>query len=992
MPITVPAKYLYKGAKWTGQQLGIVSKGGAPSPEQVRLAKLRAARQRSLAAQARARAADAQTNAELRAQQAIEPIRRRRGRRRRRRGPVQGGRHADRRGRGQPGGHDEPRRRRLVRWVFDPGLRRQLERLRRVQPSIERPVGNPGPEESPARAAHEKKIIAKAAEKSATGIKIRSGAALYAKAHKGDKKAKAAIRTMVAKAKRGDQQAIADTRAVQAGRLAVLAREKAQKREAVALHRKARQLKVVALQKKLEARAATKLVRMERKHDLKKLATVERKAAAGSPRHRAYVAKQVADAKKGDTKAQKRVRAMQLAKSVRKAAPTARERRNLLAAQKLVEQAKKGNPKAVRQVRVIQAAARAGNPNAKRAAERLAVGAAIAAIIATGTVVLASDEKRKKNKKSRADHARTVADAKNKLAAGTASREELAAGSRSAQALGDKKTAGELAVAATNTPSATEQLKRTAPVVAAKEAGNEEAKKAIVDSLDAAKTGDPAAIQKTAKVVAVQTIDDLNKGQPISPAMRDAVNLNERAKAGDPTAIAEAQKIQEASTSPNPAPEATMAAVSLGAAVAMDKALAAKPKAKAEMLARVNPPLPEGEQTAASAEVHALVAKANDGTITPEEGVRGVRLAERINQPKLAAEIAAKAPPYVNEHPLSSLPDVPLAPIASLGNLFWESVRALTFSTRDPLANYRGGLVARSKNQSAVEPASSAGWSPFSYFRSAAPWIAPLASTAAAAASITNLISQKQHKGAPAPAAPTAPAAPAAPTTPVTPAAPAAEVKATSSQVPTTSEPDLSAISEGSATQGEVTVTEDEVNKMKAGLAQFKAAKWKQPYPIVIDTASFRDDISNNPTVTPEEKAIWNQLVQEKVVAVSSLGRRMRLNQKTRKPEIVLSGDAAPPTPEDVKSRIRKEIAEEGILPPTPAARGKKKGESSTLGADKSFKDYVMEAVRSKKMSRDDFNSALEAHLGKDASKEKKVASGEKILKFLAGKGVKVET
>jgi hypothetical protein len=328
---------------------------------------------------------------------------------------------------------------------------------------------------------------------------------------------------------------------------------------------------------------------------------------------------------------------------------------------------------------------------------------------------------------------------------------------------------------------------------------------------------------------------------------------------------------------------------------------------------------------------------------------------------------------------------MPLAPITSKRELFWESIKALTFSTRDPLANYRGGLVARSKNQSTVEPASSAGWSPFSYFRQAAPWIAPLASTAAAAASFTNLLANKQHKNAPAqPAAPAAaPTAPAATVQAVAAPAPAAQSPA----APPT-EPDLSAISEGS----EVTVTEDEVNKMKAGLAQFKSAKWKQPYPIVIDTASFRDDVTNNPTVTPEEKAIWNQLVQEKVVAVSSLGRRMRLNQKTRKPEIVLSGDAAPPTPEDVKSRIRKEIAEEGILPPTPATRGKKKGESSTLGSDKSFKDYVKEAIRSKKMSRDDFNSALEAHLGKDAGKEKKVASGEKILKFLAGKGVKVET
>ena len=69
-PVWAPAYGVYKGAKWTGQQLGITSKGGS-NPEQQRLAMMRAAAKRRQAAEARAAAADAQTAAEQRAQAAI---------------------------------------------------------------------------------------------------------------------------------------------------------------------------------------------------------------------------------------------------------------------------------------------------------------------------------------------------------------------------------------------------------------------------------------------------------------------------------------------------------------------------------------------------------------------------------------------------------------------------------------------------------------------------------------------------------------------------------------------------------------------------------------------------------------------------------------------------------------------------------------------------------------------------------------------------------
>jgi hypothetical protein len=90
-----------------------------------------------------------------------------------------------------------------------------------------------------------------------------------------------------------------------------------------------------------------------------------------------------------------------------------------------------------------------------------------------------------------------------------------------------------------------------------------------------------------------------------------------------------------------------------------------------------------------------------------------------------------------------------------------ETVKALTFSTRDPLANYRGGLAARAKVAPTIEPVSSSGWSPFGFFKKYADFITPLAASTAAVSSLTTLLSKKG--GNKAPAAPVAPVAPVAP-------------------------------------------------------------------------------------------------------------------------------------------------------------------------------------------------------------------------------------
>jgi hypothetical protein len=809
-PVWLPAKHLYQGAKWVGQKMGIVSKGGS-SPEQQRLSMMRAAAQRRKAATARAAAADAQTTAELRAQQAIA---------------ASADAEADAAD-AESLAKEAAMKTREVE--ADP------DQYQDDQSGWESFVGK-----------EDVAVLAKAKSKDATGVKIRSGASLYQKATKGDPQAKKAIRTMVAKAKAGDQQAIRDVRAVQAGMKVVKARQKAEKKKARILASQARKAKVVAVQRKFEAAAANKLVRMERKRELSKLSKIERRAAAGNKPARAYVAKQVDLAKKGDKKASARVQKLKLVQKVRKSAPTTRERRNLATAGKLYDRARRGDKKAVRQIMVIQAAAKKGNPNAKRAVQRIALAKTVAAAVATGAVtgaVLASSKKDKKKltrKQAQAQVARSQAKAK----ARTGSREELAAGARAAQALGDKETAGALAVAASQAPSATETLKKTATVVAAKEAGNQDARSAINASFEAAKAGDPGEIKKMGNVVAAQTIDDVNKGRPVPPAMRDAVNLQERIAAGDPVAIDTAKKISESATGENPPAEAVAAAISLAAAGVTARALAAKPKARQEFLEKVNPPLQGAEATVAERQLGEYLAKAKGGTISPEEGVVAERLAERLNKPRVAAQIAAMAPPAPPATPLSSMPDLAQAPITGVLSLIKESLRALTFSTRDPLANWREGVSARAKQKTAVPVAGTddSGWSPFDWVKRNLAVIAPSTALAASAVSLATSIAAKQQK----PAAP----APAPAATPAVQPAPAAAVKKSASEDPATS-----------------------------------------------------------------------------------------------------SGSA-----------------------------------------EKTFKDYVAEALASKQMSRGDFNRAVEAQTGRDANPQTKMAVGKKIVEFLVSKGVKVTT
>ena len=818
-PIWLPAKGITK--------LFAPGGGGKSNPEQVRLAQMRAANQRLKAAQARAAAADSQNEAEQRAQEAIAAA-------------------AD----AEADAADA-----------EAAVKEQAMRTKETEAAPELARQNQSQDDQEAasgaefvgswtdfvgKGTREAKLVAKASEESPTGTKIRAAAQVYKRAKAGDPKAVRAVRVMVAKARGGDPQALRDVNAMKAARLSLATKKKAQRKQLVAKARAARRARVVATQRKFEAQAAEKLARMSRRRELAKMAKVERMASRGHPKARAYVAKRVAAAKRGDKKAQAQVQAMRLGRVVRTSVTTRQERQNMRSAERMARRVRAGDPRATRQFMVLQAAAARGNPNAKRALRRVALASAVLGTITTGVVVLPREDQVASKKKSRKlapgtpEHARAqrqVAVAKEKAKAGVATREELVAAARQARDLGDQSSAGVLAQASSKAPSATEDVKRAAGRVAAAQAGDVTAQKELGADLQAARKGDADSINKLGQVAAARTVEAVEKGQPVPPAMRDAVNLQERARAGDPVAQETLRNVSEAATSAAPSADATAAAVYATGAAAVASALASKPKARREFMERVNEPVSKAEMPAAQAELATVLARVNEGTATPEEGERGVELAMRLHKPRVAAEISAKAPPVYRDS-MSTLPDQPLPPVTGVRSLVRASLAALTFSTPDPLGNYREALASRGSPD-----AVSLGWSPFDVFKifkkagPALPVVAMLSAPVAATASVASLFKGGRKNVAPAPAPAPSPA-----------------------PVPATSPP-----------------------------------------------ASPRKD--------PEE---------------------------------------------------------------------------AVAGEDDTFRKLVRAALKSKKMSRDDFNRAVAAHVEAGASSEVKAAAGEQVLKFMEKRGVKV--
>ena len=745
-PIWLPAKGIYKG-----EQALFGQKGGGSSPEQQRLSMMAAAAKRRQAAEARAAAADAQTESEQRAQLAIAEA-------------------ADAEAAAKDAealAKEEAMKTKEVQ--ADPSSLVKDDESGEFCGSW---VGFVG------KGTKDAKIVVAANQNTPTGIKIRAGNRLYKKAKAGDPKSIAAIQAMTAKANAGDPQALRDVNAIQAGKAFQAAQKRAQRKQAAVAaraqrkkaalaNREARRLKVVAFQKAYESRIANKMCRMSRTRELKKHWKVERMAAAGNPKAQAYVKQQVALSKKGDKRAKAHVQAMQQGRLIRQKVRTPRDVRNMKEAERFARRLARNDPKTLREYEILKAAANKGNPNAIRAIDRIKLAAMVLSTINTG--VVATTHKGKKGAKRDAairSAQKQVATAQKKAATHTGSREELAAGAKAAHALGDNATAGQLAQQAATAPSATETIKKKAAMRAAAEADNPEAKAELTANLTDAKKGGVGGIKEIGKLMAVDTADKIEKGEPLPQTMKDAVSLNERIKAGDPVATQQAKEITEQATSPNPSPEATLAAGALVGAQLMDKSLAAKPKAKAELLAQVEPPFPEAEKSAATAELKETLDKTNAGTVTPIEAQRGIAIAMRMGQPKVAAMISAKAPPpEENEYPLSSLPDRPLPPITGPLSLLKASLKALTFTTRNPIANYREGVASRGGIPIESLP-TVMGWSAFDSFakKISLPGLAMASLPVMAITSVTSLFKKPKEQKivvqmAPPPATPAAPAA-----------------------------------------------------------------------------------------------------------------------------------------------------------------------------------------------------------------------------------------
>lgn len=968
-PVWLPAKGIYKGSQ------ALFGSKGKANPEQARLNRLRAAQKRATAAAARARAADSQNEAEYRAQQAIAAA-------------------ADAEADAQ-----------------DAEATAKEQAMRTAEVEAAPDLQDDGSDDSQGafvggwtallgKDTQRSKAVAKASEDSPAGQKIRGAAAVYRRAKAGDPRAVKAVKSMVARTKAGDQQALRDVTAMKAARIAVEAREwareqepsevyrrakagdkkarkavkalmvraksgdrqalrdveamkaellaiatrrkalKEQKQALAASNRAARRARVVAVQKRGEAWTAERLARMSRKRELRKLAAVERKAAGGNARARAFVVQRVAAAKRGDERARAQVQGLKLARVVRQSTRTRTERKNMRAAQYLARRIRANDPKAIRQLEVIKAAAAQGNPNAKRGLRRLAIAGAVTATVATGVVALPRAGKKKAERPTPgtpqfAEAKKQVAAAREQAAAGTATREELTAKARVAESVGDLRSAGKLAEAAASAPSATEGVKRAALDVKAAEAGSPEARAKLDKDLSAAKAGDPDAVNKLGQVAAARTVEAVERGQPVPQAMRDAVNLQERARSGDPAAQATLQRVSEAATAPNPAPEATAAAVYATGAAALASSLASKPTARRELMERVNEPVPPAEQSAARAELAAVVRKTEEGTATPEEGQRGVQLAMRLHQPRVAAEISAKAPP-LEVDAMSTLPDQELAPIAGAWDLLKATLKALTFTTRDPLGNYREGVAARSRT-APPEAVSSSGWSPFAFFarlRPALPALALLSAPVTATAAVVNAARGK--KSSPAPVAKAEPAAPPAP------------AKSDESEVPGTS---------------------------SAGSDDFRE---------IVASALKERKISKRDL----EKAVdANPISKTNATARTALANQVRKFLEERK--VVVSGDED--TAGDQVSYVRDgKRYYHGRGPARSKTHGVAGDESAPAGDVKVFRVLATKALQDKKMSRDEFNQAVAANLGKTATRDERTLAAAKLLQFLEKRGVRV--
>ena len=707
-PVTIPLQYAWKGTKaaaqWTGRQLGITH--GGTSPEQARLQRLKAAQARIRAAKARAQAADAQSEAEYRTQQQLASAADAEADAADAEATAKEAAMETAEAQYLPGQTDEEAE--AANAAVDASGRRLSSSAMGaaaysnfgVKPTVTPLPATPAPK-SPAQSAKDAeldklmkasynsrkqlkaarrtlvakhdpkaaKILAVSAEKTPAGMKLKAAMKLYVAAEKRGSKERLAVAVMAAKAKKGDKQALADVQALKLAGIAVKAERKAAKQVERIAKRRARAAKLVALRKKAEVAASNELIRVSRARKLAKVAKLEKKAAAGNPKARAFIAKHEALAKKGNKQSAEVVKAVALVKNVRTMAPNSREKKNLRAAHRLVKRVEHGNKKALRETRVIVAAAKHGNPNAKRARKRLQTAAAVELTLKTGTVVvpaaaLTGAMVAERKKKEAAKDKKKLASVEAKIANKTASREEVVAAARTASEQGDRAKAAELLTEAAVTPSAGDELRRVATVAAAAEAGNPRTQANLQRAETLAAEGDPRGIEAMGKLAAVKNLSQVSKGRDLDPEMKEAVADVEAASAGSVPVAEKIASMQEKAAARDPAAVKYMVAAT-GAAI-VSRALASNPKAQEEWKekAGVVPGPTENEDVAVG--------------------------------PPLLPGLA------------SSLPDLPLPPIRSFLGLLKASARALTLATRDPFQNYREGVRSRSTESSNVSTAGAA--------------------------------------------------------------------------------------------------------------------------------------------------------------------------------------------------------------------------------------------------------------------------------------------
>lgn len=270
------------------------------------------------------------------------------------------------------------------------------------------------------------------------------------------------------------------------------------------------------------------------------------------------------------------------------------------------------------------------------------------------------------------------------------------------------------------------------------------------------------------------------------------------------------------------------------------------------------------------------------------------------------------------------------------------SLAALTFSTPDPLGNYREALASRGGAEVV-----SLGWSPFDVFRvfrkagPALPVVAMLSAPVAATASVANLFRGSGKKAKPAPAPAPAPVPP--------PAAPA--------ETPASSKKDPEEAVAGEEKPVSVNLTYAEIQHIlslkKDFLKKFNESMATQkPF--------------KNPLTNSDMAWLYKMAAKEKRSSVDDY--------------FVLADKYAEPFLQIIDQSLQTLRANK-----IPII-----GETTSSGEDKTFRDLVRAALKSKKMSRDDFNRAVAAHVDAGASKEVQAAAGEQVLKFMEKHGVKV--